>query len=115
MSAYTLRLADGERIGIGGFGMPFYTVGSYTSKADALADWEKLTPEALAEIAIVEESTNTPVMAMYNVVLDSTVFTVAPEGWVTVQFRMHGEAAGETSAEDAEYAEAARILLGEAE
>lgn len=112
---YTLRLADGERIGVAGFGTPLYTLGSYESKETALADWEKLTPEALAEIAIVEEATNAVVASFRNVVLDAAVFTGTGEGRVTAQFRMHGDAAGEPSAEDAEYAEAARILLGEVE
>lgn len=111
---YTLRLANGERIGIDGFGIPLYAVATYASKADALAAWDKMTPEALAEVAIVEEDSGNIVASFTNVVLDAVTFNGAGE-YITVQFHMHGDAAGEASAEDADYIEAAKILLGEVE
>ena len=112
---YNMRLADGELIGIDGFGTPLYTVATYASKAEALAVWEKLTPEALAEIAIVEAESGSTVAAFKNVVLDAVVFNGDWKGLVTVQLQMHGDAVGETPAEDADYIEAAKILLGEVE
>lgn len=113
---YKLRLADGQEIGIGGYGTPFFTVVSYETRAAAVDDWAKLIPEALKAVSIIETETNAVLSAYANVVLDSVSFTVNPDnGRVTAKFNFHGEAVGEASADDADYIEAAKILLGEVE
>lgn len=112
---YMLSLADGERIGIDGFGTPLYAVATFASKADALAAWDKLTPEALEEITISEADSGNIVAAFRDVVLDAVSFNDAGEGMLMAQFHMHGEAVGDSTVEDADYIEAAKILLGEVE
>lgn len=111
---YVFKLATEEQIGIDSFGVPLYTVGTYSSREAALADWEKLTPEALAEVSIEEVGTGTVVAAFRNVVLDAAVFNGSPD-LIAAQFHFHGEAVNGSSAEDADYIEAAKILLGEEE
>lgn len=112
---YTLRLANGEQIGIDGFGTPLYAVATFASKADALAAWGKMTPEALEEITISEAESGNIVATFLNVVLDSLSFSDSGEGRLMTQFYMHGDAAGDSTIEDADYIEAAKILLGEVE
>ena len=111
---YMLRLANGEQIGIDGFGTPLYVVATFASKADALAAWEKLTPEALEEITISETDSGSIVAVFRDVILDAVTFNGAGE-FVTAQFHMHGEAVGDSTVDDADYIEAAKILLGEVE
>lgn len=112
MNDLKMTLANGEEVAIDSFSLPLHVVVNCTSKAAALAVWQKLTPENLEDITFFENGEKTAEFA--NAGITSVQFAMA-EGSndVTAHFFMFGE--NRSSAVDAEYVTAAKILLGEEE
>lgn len=80
------------------------------NKEALLEIWNQLTPDELHEVRISNGST--VLRTMYGVVVDSIQAVPNPDGDITVHIYMHETVTGNITT-DAEYVQAAKILLGE--
>lgn len=93
--------------------------GSYTGAVilivenrQALMDtWAQLTPDNLTEVRITRDD-DTPLHTLHGAVMDSQQSVTNPDGTLTVHFYMSETETGDITT-DAEYIQAAKILLGE--
>lgn len=80
----------------------------FSDKAAFLEAWDKMTRDNLSKVIV--RSGDTIVTTVLNLILDGTQAVYNGDGTVTGHFYFHG---GEFAQPDAEYIEAAKILLGE--
>lgn len=93
--------------------------GSYTGAVvlivenrQALMDiWDQLTPDNLQKLQITQDD-GTVVHTLHGVVIDSQQSVTNPDGTLTVHFYLSETMTGNATT-DAEYIQAAKILLGE--
>lgn len=93
--------------------------GSYTGAVilivedrQALMDtWAQLTPDNLTEVHITRDD-DTPLHTLHGAVMDSMQVVSNPDGTLTVHFYLSETITGDVPT-DAEYVQAAKILLGE--
>lgn len=110
MNEVKMVLANGEEVEVAGFSVPLAVVLDCKSNEDAVAVWQKLTPENLENVSITQNGET--VAAFQYVNLTTAQFVLNDDGRVTAHFYMRGENAVKT---DDEYVLAAKILLGEEE
>lgn len=113
MEKLKMALGDGSEMEIVGFALPL----SVTVKCDSaheMADiWDRLhTEEAMEEVTIVQDGMASGVY--FGVKVDGSQIVENGDGTLTVHFYMHDSGGRQTSV-DAEYVQAAKILLGEGE
>lgn len=93
--------------------------GSYTGAVILIADtqqavmdtWKQLTPDALQEVRITHDD-DTPIHTLHGAVIDSLQIVPNPDGTHTVHIYMSETITGDIPT-DAEYVQAAKIMLGE--
>ena len=93
--------------------------GSYTGAVvlivedrQALIDtWAQLTSDNLTEMRITKDD-DTPLHTLHGAVIDSVQAVTNPDGALTVHFYLFETITGDVPT-DAEYVQAAKILLGE--
>lgn len=110
MNDVKLILANGEEVEVAGFSVPLAVVLNCKSNEDAVAVWQKLTPENLENVSVTQNGET--VASFQYVTLTNAQFVLNDDGNVTAHFYMRGENAVKT---DDEYVLAAKILLGEEE
>lgn len=112
MDNLKMILDDGTQVDITEFGLPLHCVALCADKDEMNALWGQLTPANLINMQILQ---NDETVASYtNVSIDGVQCIVNSDDTLTVHFYMTGTAVNPNAA-DAEYAEAAKILLGEVE
>ena len=93
--------------------------GSYTGAVVLICDtrqalmdtWAQLTPDNLTEVHITKDD-DTPLHTLHGAVMDSMQVVSNPDGTLTVHFSLSETSTGDVPT-DAEYVQAAKILLGE--
>ena len=110
MENLKMVLYDGTEMEIAEFALPIHVVILCASKDDALEKWESLTDANLTSVQI--QQNGEALFAFRYAGLTGVQYILNADGTVTAHFYMDGERA-ETP--DAEYAQAGRILLGEAD
>ncbi|MEI1258433.1 hypothetical protein V8Q34_27280 [Blautia sp. JLR.GB0024] len=93
--------------------------GSYTGAVVLIADnrqalmdiWDQLTPDNLQELKFTQDD-GTVVHILHGAVIDSQQSVTNPDGTLTVHFYLSETITGDVPT-DAEYALAAKIMLGE--
>lgn len=113
MDNLKMILNDGTEVSITGFGLPMNCVALCADRDEMNALWTKLSPANLINMQILQ-SDGTVFASYTNVSLDGVQCIINADSTLTVHFYMTGTTINQNAA-DAEYAEAARILLGEVE
>lgn len=93
--------------------------GSYTGAVVLIVEdrqglidiWAQLTPDNLTEVRITKDD-DTPLHTLHGAVMDSMQVISNPDGTLTAHFYLSETLTGDVST-DAEYVQAAKILLGE--
>lgn len=110
MENLKMVLQDGTELDLKEFALPMHAIIQCATKDDALTKWELLTQENLTYVQI--QQNGEVLLAFQYAGLTGVQYILNADGTVTAHFYMDGERA-ETP--DAEYAQAGKILLGEAE
>lgn len=110
MENLKMVLQDGTEVDIAEFALPMHAIVQCATKEDALAKWELLTQENLTYVQI--QQNGDVLLAFQYAGLSGVQYILNADGTVTAHFYMEGERADNP---DAEYAQAGKILLGEAE
>lgn len=110
MENLKMVLQDGTEMDLKEFALPMHAIVQCTTKEDALAKWELLTQENLTYVQI--QQNGDVLLAFQYAGLTGVQYILNADGTVTAHFYMEGERAEHP---DAEYIEAGKILLGEAE
>ncbi len=106
-----MTLKDGTKIPI--------VDGSYTGAVVLIAEdrqalmdiWDQLTPDNLQELQITQDD-GTVIHTLHGAVIDSQQSVTNPDGTLTVRFYLSETMTGDITT-DAEYVQAAKIMLGE--
>lgn len=93
--------------------------GSYTGAVVLICDnrqalmdiWDQLTPDNLQALQITQDD-GTVVHTLHGAVIDSMQVVTNPDGTLTVHFYLSETMTGNATT-DAEYVQAAKIMLGE--
>lgn len=112
MDNLKMILNDGTEVYIAEFGLPMHCVALCADRDEMNALWSTLTPANLINMQI--QQNDETVAAYTNVSIDGVQCIINADTTLTVHFYMTGTTVNPNAA-DAEYAEAARILLGEVE
>lgn len=110
MNELKLALTSGTQIVIAEFSLPCHIVIACADKEDMQTIWGLLSDEELVDAAIYQGDNRILNISNASVVGTQTVSNT--DGSLTAHFYLDGEVA---SAADSEYADAAKILLGEEE
>lgn len=108
MEHLKMILQDGTEVDIVEFTLPIHAVILCATKEEALAKWELLTQQNLTSVQI--QADGETVFAFQYAGLSGVQYILNADGTITAHFYMDGE---RLPSVDAEYAAAARILLGE--
>lgn len=105
-----LRLHDGTEIEVAEFAIPMQATVICADKKALFDLWDKLTPEALAEVTVLRNDAENQVF--HGVSVDGVQTVVNPDGTLTAHFYLSGESES-AGGGDTAYVTAAKILLGE--
>lgn len=108
MENLKMVLQDGTEIELAELALPIHAVVCCPSKEDALAKWALLTQENLTSVQIRQGDET--IFAFRYAGLVGVQYILNADETITAHFYLEGEKA---DTPEAEYAEAAKILLGE--
>lgn len=108
MNQFRIILVDGTEyvLADASFGSKFTII--CADKAEFEAIWDKMTKENMARVTITSDGST--VTTINNLIPDGAQAAYNPGGTITGHFYFHG---GDFMQADAEYIEAAKILMGE--
>lgn len=111
MEDLKLVLSNGQEIALDGLALPLSITVSCGSMPGLNDIWEKLNAEgALSEVKVLRNGSACNVYK--GVAIDGFQTVMNGDGTLTVHFYMHDNGEAQET-EDSEYAQAAKILLGE--
>lgn len=111
MNNLTLILPDNTVIPIEDGSLSGAVLVLFDTKEDLMEAWSHMTPDNLTTVKIARDD-GTVLHTMHGVSLDGIQTVVNPDGTLTAHFYMHETVTGNITT-DAEYIQAAKILLGE--
>ncbi len=105
-----LRLHDGTEIEVMEFAIPMQATVACADRQALFNLWDKLTPEALTEVTVLQNSAENQVF--HSVSVDGVQTLVNSDGTLTAHFYLSGESEN-AGVSNSEYVTAAKILMGE--
>lgn len=113
MNKFAVLLKDGTEIAVDEATIAPSFVVNTASKEAVMEIWDQLTTENLAEIRLKKD--DVVVGTFYDATVENVQILPNPGGTTTAHFYLNGGAASSAVESDAEYVQAAKILLGEEE